>query len=88
MLDTFVVLAAVLLEQAGSFRISGRVGIGVAEQTLDGGENRGNIVDRTPVALQDIKANPPIVVHVGMEKLGHEFDKRGVCLGNLQRNRE
>lgn len=75
-LHPLLVLAAVLFVQLGGHRVGGRVGVGVAEQRLYRGQDGGHVVRGTPPVLQDVQADAAVRVHVRVEHLGDEADRR------------
>ena len=52
-----VVLVLVLVPQPRRLGVGGRRGVGVAQQRLDGREDRRDVVDRAAVVLQDVEAD-------------------------------
>lgn len=74
MLDTLVILSAVLLKEPGGLRIGWGVWVGVAQEALNRSKNGRNIIDWAPVALQNVKTDAAIIVDVRMEQLGDELD--------------
>lgn len=57
-----VVLAPVLLEQTRGLRVSRRVRVRIAQQRLDGREDRRDVVDRGPLVLQNVQADLTVIV--------------------------
>lgn len=54
-----------------------RVGVGIVEKTLDGGEDGSDVVGRAPAVLENVEAELAVGVDVGMEHLRDELDRRG-----------
>ena len=82
-----VVLPPILVVKPAGLGVGRTGGVGIAQQTLDAGEDGGNVVDGTPLILEDVEADLPVVVDVGVEHFGEESDVRGlvgVVLGELQ----
>ena len=52
--DPLVVLGAVLHVQGGGLRVGGRGAVGVRQQALDGGQDRGDAVAGRPLVLDDV----------------------------------
>lgn len=67
LLDTSIVFSLILREQTSCLRICWGVGIWVRQEGLDGRQNGCNIVDRTPLVLQNVKADAAICIDVRME---------------------
>lgn len=54
---------------------------------MDAGQDGGNVVDGTPLVLEDVQTDLPVVVDVGVEHFGQEADVGGlvgVVLGEFQ----
>eukprot|EP00302_Diacronema_sp_CCMP2436_P053959 CAMPEP_0180065450 /NCGR_PEP_ID=MMETSP0985-20121206/8752_1 /TAXON_ID=483367 /ORGANISM="non described non described, Strain CCMP 2436" /LENGTH=149 /DNA_ID=CAMNT_0021995881 /DNA_START=748 /DNA_END=1197 /DNA_ORIENTATION=+ len=64
------------LVEPGRLGVCWGVRVGVAKQRLDGGQDGGNIVDGRPLVLQDVEADRAVRVHVRVEELRHELDRR------------
>ena len=82
-----VVLPPIFVVKPAGLGVGRTGGVGIAQQTLDAGEDGGNVVDGTPLVLEDVQADLPVVVDVGVEHFGEEPDVRGlvgVVLGELQ----
>jgi len=60
--------------QTGGLRVGRRIRIRVGQQRLYRGEHRGNVVNGTPLVLENVQTNRTIGVNVGMEHFGKEFD--------------
>jgi len=65
--DPFLVLSLIFLVQLRSLRVGRGIGIGLVEQRLNGGEDGGDVVRRTPPVLQDVQADASIGVDVGVK---------------------
>jgi len=86
-LDATVVLPPVLAVQPTSLGVRGTGRIGIAQQALDARQDRRNIVDRTPVVLQDVETDLSVAVNVGVEHFGDELHGGGpvrIRFGELQ----
>ena len=58
--DFLPVRLLVCREQLGCLRVRGRRWVGVVEQRLDGGEDRGHAVHGAPLVLDDIQAQAAV----------------------------
>ena len=82
-----VVLPSILVVEAAGLGVGRTGGVGIAQQALDAGEDGRDVVDGTPLVLQDVEADLAVVVDVGVEHLGEEADVGGlvgVVLGEFQ----
>lgn len=57
-----------------------RIGVGIVEERLDGGEDGGDIVGGTPAVLEDVETEISVGVDVGMDHFGEKLD-RGRVVG-------
>ncbi|EJK48178.1 hypothetical protein THAOC_33053 [Thalassiosira oceanica] len=67
-----VVFPPVLVVQPAGLGVGRARRVGIAQQTLYAREYRANVVDRTPLVLQYVEADLPVVVYVRVEHLRQE----------------
>ncbi|KAL7533873.1 hypothetical protein ACHAWF_004648 [Thalassiosira exigua] len=85
--DPPIVLPPILVVQPARFRIRRTGRVRIAQQALDARQDRRDVVDGTPLVLQYVQTDLPVVVDVGVEHLRQEADRGGlvgVVFGELQ----
>ena len=68
--DSLYILFVVLLEKLSRLIISWRLGIRIAEEGLNRGEDARDVVDWRPHILEDVQADGPVVVYIGVKHFG------------------
>lgn len=74
LLDPHFVLDLVVEEDVAGHLVGGRQGVGVAQQRANRNEDGPGVVNGAPLGGQNIKANAPVTVDVGVEHLALEND--------------
>jgi hypothetical protein len=73
---TAIEIGSYLAPQRGCKRVERAVVVGLAEQGAQGQESRAHIVDCGPLVLQDIEADIPVHIDIGVEARRGELDGR------------
>ena len=73
---TAIQIGSYLAPQRGCKRVEWAVVVGLAEQGAQGQESRAHIVDCGPLVLQDIEADVPVHIDIGVEARRDELDGR------------
>jgi hypothetical protein len=71
---TAIEIGSYLAPQRGCKRVEWAVVVGLAEQGAQGQESRAHIVDCGPLVLQDIEADVPVHIDIGVEARRDELD--------------
>ena len=76
-----------IIPKISSLAVQRAVVVGLSQQTLDREQNRRDVVDSRPLFLQNVQANVPVLVDVGVENGGLKANGRrteGVIRGEVE----